>query len=214
VAAALLAVLSMSSTHNVWAVAELLYDNGVETTAYACPFQNEWRAVKFVFSDFSLSGSWKLLTAVFYQSTHEGGSGQPLELHALNSDGSGDLPGSTPVRFTTNNGWNNVDLSGQDIVVSGDFWIAYKWLGQFRSPCLAIDYSAPDGRSFSGSPGSWTVDGTYDYMIRAVIGSLGGGAAVGGFVEPVSRLVVFAPYVALLGVIVAVAVIIWMKPED
>jgi hypothetical protein len=213
--AVLLFVLALWSTQNVWAVTELFYDNGVETMgAWACPHQDGWLAVKFVFSDFSLSGSWKLLTARFYQSTQEGGSGQGLELHVLNSDGSGDLSGSTPVTFTTIAGWNDVDLSGQNIVVSGDFWIAYKWLGQFQSPCLGFDNSAPDGRSFSGSLGSWTVDGTSDYMIRAVIGSLGGGAAVGGFVEPVNRLVVFAPYVALLGVIAAVAVIAWKGPEN
>jgi hypothetical protein len=51
-------------------------------------------------------------------------------------------------------------------------------------------------------------------MIRAVIGSLGGGAAVGGFIEPANRPAVFAPYVALLGVIAAVTVIIYRKPEN
>jgi len=206
-------VLTSSFTLNAYAVTELKYDDGVEES-YACPSQNEWRAVEFVLSDFGLSGSWKLLTARFYQSTMETAYG-PVELHVLNSDGSGDWPGSTPITVTTTPpaGWNDVDLSGQNVIVSGDFWIAYKWLETGLHPCLGLEYSAVDGRSYYGSPGSWTVDGTYDYMIRALIGSLGG-AAVGDVVEPVNKLVVFAPYVALLGVIAAVAVIICKKTEN
>lgn len=211
----LAAVLVLSSTQNVYAVRELSYDGGVEES-YACPAQNAWRAVKFLFSDFSLSSSWKLLTARLYQSSEETAHDQ-LELHVLSSDGSGDLAGSTPVTFTTVTGWNDVDLSGQNIIVSGDFWIAFKWLGQFLAPCVALEFSAVDGRSFYGSPGSWIVDDTYDYMIRAVIGSLGGAAPVGGFVEPVNKLGVFVPYVALFGVVTVVAVLIaepWKRPGN
>jgi WD40 repeat protein len=38
------------------------------------------------------------------------------------------------------------------------------------------------------------------------------GAPVGGFMEPVSKLVVFAPYLAVFGVIGAVAVVLWKRP--
>lgn len=207
-------VLVLSSAQNVYAVRELSYDGGVEES-YACPSQNSWRAVRFVFSDFSLSGAWKLLTARFHQSSTETAHDQ-LELHVLNSDGSGDWPGSTPVTFTTITGWNDVDLSGQNIIVSGDFWIAFKWLGQFLAPCVALEFSALDGRSFFGVPGDWTLDDTYDYMIRAVIGSLGSAAPVGGFIEPADKLAIFAPYLALFG-LVAVAVVVakpWKKAQD
>ena len=37
---------------------------------------------------------------------------------------------------------------------------------------------------------------------------------VGGFMEPVNKLAVFAPYLALLGVIGAVAVIYWKRPDN
>jgi hypothetical protein len=37
---------------------------------------------------------------------------------------------------------------------------------------------------------------------------------VGGFMEPVNKLVVFAPYLALFGVIGAVAVVCWKRPQN
>jgi len=40
------------------------------------------------------------------------------------------------------------------------------------------------------------------------------GAPVGGFIEPVNRLVVFAPYLALFGVVAAVAVVVWKKRDN
>jgi hypothetical protein len=40
------------------------------------------------------------------------------------------------------------------------------------------------------------------------------GAPVGGFLEPVNKLVVFAPYLALFGVIGTVAVIYWKRPNN
>jgi hypothetical protein len=39
------------------------------------------------------------------------------------------------------------------------------------------------------------------------------GAPVGGFVEPMNKLTVFAPYLALFGV-VAAAVVVWKKLEN
>jgi len=181
------------------------YDDGVETSAYVCPSQNTWLAVSFVFSDFGFSGSWKLLTARFYQSTVETAHDQ-VELHVLNSDGSGDLAGSTPVTFTTITGWNDVDLSGQNIIVSGDFWIAYRWLGQFLAPCLATDTPSLHGRSFSGSPGSWTLDD--DYWIRAVISSLCGGAAVGGVLMPANTFALLSPWLAVIAMVGCIGTIV------
>jgi hypothetical protein len=39
-------------------------------------------------------------------------------------------------------------------------------------------------------------------------------APVGGFMEPVNKLAVFAPYLALLGVIGVVAVVFWKRPQN
>lgn len=38
-------------------------------------------------------------------------------------------------------------------------------------------------------------------------------APVGGFMQPVNKLAVFAPYLALFGVVAAVAIMVWKRPE-
>jgi hypothetical protein len=38
-------------------------------------------------------------------------------------------------------------------------------------------------------------------------------APVGGFVEPVNKTAVFAPYLALLGVLAVIVMIVWKGPE-
>ncbi|MGA2239718.1 MAG: hypothetical protein ABSG74_10950 [Candidatus Bathyarchaeia archaeon] len=54
-----------------------------------------------------------------------------------------------------------------------------------------------------------------NFMIRAEIDPIvSPGAPVGGFVEHVNRLAVFAPYLALFGVIGVVAVVFWKRPEN
>jgi hypothetical protein len=69
--------------------------------------------------------------------------------------------------FTSQDGWNQVDLSAYNITVSGDFYVGFFHLEDYR-PVLGVDTSSPDGRSFE-------VDGDYweqqvsDYMIRAVV---------------------------------------------
>jgi len=39
------------------------------------------------------------------------------------------------------------------------------------------------------------------------------GAPVSGFLGPVNNLTVFAPYLALFGVIAALAIIVWKRPN-
>jgi hypothetical protein len=43
------------------------------------------------------------------------------------------------------------------------------------------------------------------------------GAPVGGFIEPVNKLAVYAPYVALFGIVATIAVVAvapWKKPDN
>jgi len=54
-------------------------------------------------------------------------------------------------------------------------------------------------------------------MIRAEVDpctSPPAGGPVGGFMEPVNKLAIFAPYLALVGVIGAVAVVFWKRPDN
>ena len=72
--------------------------------------------------------------------------------------------------FTANtdqDGWNDADLSAYNVTVSGDFYVGFLHLEDYR-PTLGIDTTSADGCSFE-------VDGEYweqqvsDYMIRAVV---------------------------------------------
>ena len=64
------------------------------------------------------------------------------------------------------------------------------------------DYYAPSSEMpQENDPASFTVN-------RAVVGP------VGSFMEPVNKLTVFAPYLALFGAIAAVAVVVWKKPRN
>jgi hypothetical protein len=51
-------------------------------------------------------------------------------------------------------------------------------------------------------------------MIRAEIDPIVSPAPVGGFMEPVNKLAVFAPYLALFGVIGAVAVVFRKRHQN
>lgn len=74
-------------------------------------------------------------------------------------------------------GWFDVDLSMENIIVKGDFYIAIEYIVA-KEPMIGCDENKPDGRSWSLDEGKWTTlsqlsktlgepDG--DFMIRAVV---------------------------------------------
>jgi hypothetical protein len=69
----------------------------------------------------------------------------------------------------SSNGWFEVDLSGYDVSVRGDFYIAMEWLTDY-DPGLGVDGSSPDDRSFEWNGTAWLAR-SQDYMIRAVVES-------------------------------------------
>ena len=90
---------------------------------------------------------------------------RPIEVHVLDENHN-DL--IAPFTANTNqDGWNDVDLSVYNITVSGDSYLGFLHLEDYRLT-LGIDTTSADGRSFE-------VDGAYweqqvsDYMIRAVV---------------------------------------------
>ena len=96
-------------------------------------------------------------------------------------------------------------------MVTGDFYVV---LG--RADGLSRRDAANSGRSFEGAslPGL-TTSSLGDWLIRVDIDPIVAPVGpVGGFMEPVNKLAVFAPYLALLGVIGAVAVIYWKRPDN
>lgn len=80
----------------------------------------------------------------------------------------------------TEAGWCTLDLAGENIVVTGEFYVAMKWLTE-RVPWLGGDETSPSGRSFFVSKtGYWysyqeisletsKVDKDGNYMIRAMV---------------------------------------------
>jgi hypothetical protein len=65
-------------------------------------------------------------------------------------------------------GWLEVDLSPYDIYVQDDFGIAVEWIDDYY-PCLGIDTTDGDERSFLWNGTEWKVQSYRDYMIRAVV---------------------------------------------
>jgi hypothetical protein len=116
-------------------------------------------------------------------------------------------------------GWFDVDLSSYNIVVSGDFYVAAEYLDAIGLPGMGLDHSSVVGRSYvRHSPGDCAVVQSNNLMIRADVDQVSApaGAPVGGFMEAVNKVAVFAPYLALFGVmaVVLVAVAPWKKREN
>jgi len=90
---------------------------------------------------------------------------RPIEVHVWDENHTDLIAPFTA--NTSQDEWNDVDLSAYNITVSGDFYVGFLHLEDYR-PTLGIDTTSADGRSFE-------VDGAYweqqvsDYMIRAVV---------------------------------------------
>jgi len=59
-----------------------------------------------------------------------------------------------------------------------------------------------------------TVHALYEYVSCIFINERIPVAPVGGFMEPVDKLTVFTPYLAFLGIIAAVAIVYWKRPDN
>ena len=70
-------------------------------------------------------------------------------------------------------GWFEVDISGNNVFVSGDFYVGWQWISESPSgPWLGVDNSPPHHqRSYLGTPGArgQSAPSNEDYMIRAVV---------------------------------------------
>jgi hypothetical protein len=205
--AVLAVVLALSAVQSAFAATELAYDNG---SFHGADGPN-WGAVRFVLADFGFSGSVRLLKVRFYFFFSQ--VQEPVRIHVYASDGVTPLCCTPNLDQTPSSGWNEIDLSSRmSAPISGAFYVAREILGQVASG-IGHDNAGSVGHSYTGGPGAWT---SYDgnFMIRAEVDPVQATGPVGGVLTPVNKLVVFAPYLALLGVVGAVAVIVWKRPDN
>ena len=80
----------------------------------------------------------------------------------------------TPFEQTpTSEGWFDVDLSSHGVGVNegADFYIGMEWINDYN-PDLGQDSTSPSDRSWYWNGTHWKAESYYDYMIRAVVGTL------------------------------------------
>jgi len=85
----------------------------------------------------------------------------------------------------------------------------------YDSGLANVDGRSLYGDSLMGLTNPCCGEGSHNFLIRVDIDPFA--APVGGVVMPVNKLAVVAPYLALFGVVAAVAVVIvapWKKPEN
>jgi len=106
--------------------------------------------------------------------------------------------------------FTNLDVSGLNIIVSGDFYVAILLSSDPSVAALASDIGPSSGRSFFGDSLSTMTTPTSgdNFLIRAVIDN---GITVGGVVSPVNKLTLVTPYLALAGIVAAVSAVVTVK---
>lgn len=142
-------------------IKELKYDDDVLEGAITPTFAGFQCSNKF-----SLPAGWvsaKILKARYYINYF------PAQFEALiyGSDGASVL-GSLTVT-PTSTGWFDVDLTGLNILVSGDFYVAMEWLIK-DYPYLGEDITPPiDSMSYTRRPGEGWRLFDRDFGIRVVV---------------------------------------------
>jgi hypothetical protein len=220
IVAVLTVILALSLTQNAFAVTELSYDDGI------------WNGVggsgwSLSGVRFSLPGGVSSAKLTFIRWGQAGGGElSTLVIHVTLADHVTELPGS-PISLSAWGSpttgcpalWLNcygLDVTSYNFIVTGDFFVIY---AIDSSSTSAVKKDAADsGHSFFGDTlADLTHPDSYgDYLIRVDIEPIAPKvqAPVGGVVEPVNTLAIAAPYLALFGVIAAVAVVVWKKREN
>lgn len=90
----------------------------------------------------------------------------PVEVHVW--DAGRNSLGSPVLASPTQEGWFEVNLSGQNITVNGDFYVGFLHIVDYQ-PTLGSDFSAPDGRSYEVDGHYWEQQMSKDYLIRATV---------------------------------------------
>jgi len=184
---------------------ELFYDDGTSDQGIAgSPEIEKFLAVKFSLP--SGCSSARLLSARFYKVAPDSDDTDVI-VHILGSDEITELTTPFTYDIAVDNSWNEVDLLGKNIIVTGDFLVAIEYLIAW-DPSLGYDLTSVAHRSYEGTPGLWAISPRGNYMIRAVIEC---NAPVGGVVVPTNKLEILTPYLALAGLVAAVSAVVVVK---
>ena len=223
VIAVLTIVLALSMTQDAFASVLLTYDNGL-IGGYGVDWGQGLgqTGVKFT----STVGA-KLLTIQVAVAAGTGCSNPPspptstFTVNVRAADAA--TPLTTPFSVTVNRycGTTNDPAKFENIYVStlgivlttSDFFIILA--GSGAPARLFFDKSLSSGRSYEHYDGPIDLGTPFgnNLMIRAEL-VLTTHAPVGGFVQPVNKLTIFAPYLMLFGAIAAVAVVVWKKRDN
>ncbi len=150
----------------------LTYDNNVYTGAY------RW-AGSTMATHMSPTGACQVLTLMFF-TTNSGGGTFNAEVYSWSgSQPSTSLLLTTPVTGPADGDWTLVDVSGENLMVSGDFVVGFGSVDEITH--IAYDENLDNGRSWDYSGGGWS-SWSEAYLIRVVVEYTGGILAV---VEPV-----------------------------
>jgi hypothetical protein len=209
--AVLAVVLALSSAQNAFATTELAYDKNSW-------FDNqnlnvgELLAVRFTLSDFVSWPQARVVRVAFY--VYSGDVAFRVHIRGnLGIECNGlDLTTFDVTPYVLEN-WNYFDVSGS-AVVSGEFCVVAEWLTNGNPRIGLSNPPTGSGHSYRYQGGLWFHDTGYDDMIRAYVDPLGTGTPVGGFLEPVNKFAVFAPYLVLFGVVGTVALVFWKRPGN
>ena len=169
---------------------EVMYDDGSLEDAWYWEGPGGMFAVRFTAPT---SGNLKTARFYIYSLTSEKEITTPVnfKVHVMNPNR---IDIITPFTRTVSSvGWFDVDLSAYSIPVSAgtDFYIAMESMQAVwpYGPSIGADTSSPDGRSWDYDGVSWALDGTLDYMVRAVLEAPRSGADIDNihFVNPTSN---------------------------
>lgn len=209
--AVLAVVLALSAAQNAFATVQLYYDNGTNGGAsMGAPYAGVL---------FSLP-SGVFSAHLTYVRWHGNAPGSRT-IYITRQDGVTQLSGS-PIVLSSDPagtgcpaGWGacyGLDVTSFGIVVTGEFFVIMSNGQQLQ---YDTGPSVPGHSFYCDTLGPFVNSPDGNFLIRVDIDPIVAPVGpVGGFMEPVNKLAVFAPYLALLGVIGAVAVVYWKRPQN
>ena len=118
----------MTVTPQAQTVHEESYDDGMAESNWHPAASNNWAAVKYT----ALSTGEEVMRFKWYQV----GSGGAMYVKVFEDDNG--MPGNELYSGVTTggvDGWNDKDLSSEDMLVSGDFWVGVKTFATTANGC-------------------------------------------------------------------------------